>query len=45
MTAVAGELEAANEIDDARFVPVSHAAGLLTYARDRELLASLEEDA
>jgi 8-oxo-dGTP diphosphatase len=44
MTAVGGELVAANEIDDARFVPVSHAANLLTYARDRELLASLEED-
>ncbi len=38
MTPVGGELGAANEIDDARFVPVSDAVGLLTYARDRELL-------
>ena len=42
MTPVGGCLEAANEIDEARFVPVSQAAGLLTYQRDRELLDSLE---
>ena len=38
MTPIAGELEAANEIDDARFVPIAEARALLTYARDRELL-------
>jgi 8-oxo-dGTP diphosphatase len=38
MTPVAGMLAAANEIDDARFVSVAEARGLLTYERDRELL-------
>jgi 8-oxo-dGTP pyrophosphatase MutT (NUDIX family) len=41
MTPVGGRLAAANEVDDARFVPVSEAAELLTYARDRDLLGSL----
>ena len=41
MTPVAGQLAAANEIDDATFVPLAEAAGLLTYERDRELLALL----
>ncbi len=45
MTEVRGELRAANEIDDARFVSLAEAAALLTYARDRELLAALEEPA
>jgi len=42
MTPVGGRLAAANEVDDARFVPVSEAAELLTYARDRALLGSLD---
>ena len=42
MTPVGGRLEAANEVDEARFVPVSDAAALLTYARDRGLLGSRE---
>lgn len=42
MTPVAGALAAANEIDDARFVPVAAASGLLTYERDRELLDHLD---
>ena len=42
MTPVAGVLAAANEIDDARFVPVAEASGLLTYQRDRELLDHLD---
>ncbi len=36
-----GEPIAANEVDDARFVPIEEAEALLTYARDRALLASL----
>ena len=43
MTPVAGSLAAANEVDDARFVPVDEADALLTYTRDRELLASMSE--
>ena len=41
MTPVAGKLEAANEVDDARFVLVEDAPELLTYARDAALLAEL----
>jgi 8-oxo-dGTP diphosphatase len=44
MTPIAGELAAANEVDEARFVPISKALAILTYARDRELLASVEEE-
>jgi 8-oxo-dGTP pyrophosphatase MutT (NUDIX family) len=44
MVPVGGRLEAANEIDEARFVPIREAAELLTYPRDRELLQSLEVD-
>jgi 8-oxo-dGTP diphosphatase len=43
MTPVGGELAAANEIDDARFVPVAEAAELLTYERDRVLLGHLDD--
>jgi 8-oxo-dGTP diphosphatase len=39
MNPVEGDVEGAHEVDDARFVPVGEAARLLTYARDRELLA------
>jgi 8-oxo-dGTP diphosphatase len=39
MTPVAGALRPANEIDDARWVPLDEAARMLSYARDRELLA------
>lgn len=42
MTPIGGRLEAANEIDDAQFVPIAEALALLTYQRDRELLESLE---
>jgi 8-oxo-dGTP diphosphatase len=42
MTPVGGRLEAANEVDEARFVPLDEAPALLTYQRDRELLGSLD---
>ena len=42
MTPIGGRLQAANEVDDVRFVSLSDAALLLTYDRDRELLAHLE---
>jgi len=38
MRVVGGELEFANEVDDARWVTPAEAAELLTYARDVELL-------
>jgi 8-oxo-dGTP diphosphatase len=41
MTPVGGVLAPAHEADEARFVPVPHAAELLTYNRDRELLELL----
>lgn len=41
MTPLAGELRAANEVDDARFLGLTDAAALLTYARDRELVELL----
>ena len=40
MTPTAGTLAAANEIDDARWVPLAEAPGLLTYTHDRRLLDS-----
>jgi 8-oxo-dGTP diphosphatase len=43
MTPVEGNVAAANEVDDARFVPVGEAASLLTYARDRDLLAAISD--
>jgi 8-oxo-dGTP pyrophosphatase MutT (NUDIX family) len=42
MTPVGGQLAAANEIDEARFVPLAEATQLLTYERDRDLLELLE---
>ena len=42
MTPVHGELEASNEIDVARWVPVDEARSLLTYARDVAILERLE---
>jgi 8-oxo-dGTP pyrophosphatase MutT (NUDIX family) len=42
MTPVAGSVAAANEVDDARFVSLAEARGLLTYARDVDLLQTLE---
>ena len=42
MTPVAGDLGAANEIDDARFVPIAEARSLLTYGRDVDLLDLLD---
>jgi 8-oxo-dGTP pyrophosphatase MutT (NUDIX family) len=38
MTPTAGTLGPANEIDDARWVPLGEAAGRLTYEHDRRLL-------
>jgi 8-oxo-dGTP pyrophosphatase MutT (NUDIX family) len=38
MTPVDGSVVAANEVDDARFVPLAEARRLLTYARDVELV-------
>ena len=38
MTAIDGVLGPANEIDEARWVPLDEAARMLTYARDRKLL-------
>jgi hypothetical protein len=42
MTPTDGALGPANEIDDARWVPLAEAPSLLTYPRDRELLARFE---
>jgi 8-oxo-dGTP pyrophosphatase MutT (NUDIX family) len=42
MTPVGGRLEAANEVDEVRFVSAAEARALLTYARDAELLAMLD---
>jgi 8-oxo-dGTP diphosphatase len=39
MRALSGSFTPHEEIDDARWVPVDEAAGVLTYERDRELLA------
>jgi 8-oxo-dGTP diphosphatase len=41
MEPLSGTLAAANEVDDARFVPIDEARALLTYARDVELLVGL----
>jgi hypothetical protein len=38
MTPAAGTLGPANEVDDARWVPLQEALGLLTYEHDRRLL-------
>jgi 8-oxo-dGTP pyrophosphatase MutT (NUDIX family) len=42
MTPIGGEPTAANEVDEAQFVPVAEAKELLTYRRDVDLLASVE---
>ncbi len=42
MTPIGGLLEAANEVDEVRFVPLVEAKELLTYERDSELLDLLE---
>ena len=44
VTPVGGRLEAANEVDDVRFVPFAEARALLTYARDRDLVDLLERE-
>jgi 8-oxo-dGTP diphosphatase len=44
MAPIGGRLEAANEVDDARFVTVEEARRLLTYPRDVALLDLLEDD-
>ena len=43
MTPTAGQLAPADGVDDARWVSAADAAALLTYPRDRELLARLVE--
>lgn len=45
MTPIGGLLAAANEVDDARFVPLVEARRLLTYDRDVELLDALADTA
>lgn len=42
MTPLDGELAPANEVDDARWALLADAPSLLTYPRDRDLLARLE---
>jgi 8-oxo-dGTP diphosphatase len=42
MAPVGGALAPANEVDDARWVPLTDADGLLSYERDIELLSKLE---
>jgi 8-oxo-dGTP diphosphatase len=42
MTAVGGALEPANEVDDARWVPLEEVPRVLSYDRDRGLLAAFE---
>ncbi|HET6811755.1 MAG TPA: NUDIX hydrolase [Acidimicrobiales bacterium] len=41
MTPETGEVTAANEVDDARWVGIEEAQALLSYPRDRQVLASL----
>jgi 8-oxo-dGTP pyrophosphatase MutT (NUDIX family) len=43
MSVHSGELAPANEIDDARWVSLDEAETLLSYERDRRLLATLRE--
>ena len=45
MRAVGGSLAAANEVDDARWVPLDDAPRLLSYDRDRDLLDAFEPTA
>ena len=42
MTPIAGQLEFRNEVDDGRWVSVEEARDLLSYARDVQVLSSLE---
>jgi 8-oxo-dGTP diphosphatase len=44
VTPVGGRVEAANEVDDVRFVPFAEARALLSYARDRDLVDLLERE-
>ena len=43
MTPIGGALQPTNEVDDARWVSIDDARGLLTYERDTELLRLLPE--
>lgn len=43
MAPVGGALAPTHEVDDARWVPIADARAVLTYPRDLELLALLEE--
>jgi 8-oxo-dGTP pyrophosphatase MutT (NUDIX family) len=45
MTPESGAFRSSEEVDEMRWVELGEAAELLTYERDRELLASLEEPA
>ena len=44
MAPLGGQLAAANEVDDARFVAVDEARARLTYARDRELVDLVDQE-
>jgi len=44
MTPLGGHPAAANEVDDAAFVPLDEARALLTYARDRELVDLVDRE-
>jgi 8-oxo-dGTP diphosphatase len=41
MRPVGGSLQASNEVDDARWLPVAEAEAMLTYEHDREILREL----
>ena len=43
MTPIEGDLQFRNEVDDGRWVSVDEARELLSYARDGQVLGSLEE--
>jgi 8-oxo-dGTP pyrophosphatase MutT (NUDIX family)/phosphohistidine phosphatase SixA len=43
MTVAGGHLAAANEVDDARWVPLPEARAMLTYEHDRELLGRFRQ--
>jgi 8-oxo-dGTP diphosphatase len=40
MTASSGQFEPTSEVDEVKWVPLTKAAELLTYARDRDVLAA-----
>ena len=44
MTPVGGRFTATDEVDEVRWLPVEEADALLTYPRDREVLAALDAE-